>query len=204
MRCPNCRSTGHFCRETKRATIVEPEDAYRRRRVCRECGHEWITTERTDRWDPHRREWVGHQAPELPPVPPPAEAGTRRGRSSKPAAFFPVVMGDAAELLLGIPPDVATMFLDWWNGSRRSKHGTQAAWTRGAFRMSAERVKKLVHWQQVLLVSAGVEHGWQALNPTYVRDELAKGEPVRGAGFVPQSRGLAGALAIIDGGGHGP
>ena len=201
MRCPNCRSTAHFCRETKRATIVEPEDAYRRRRVCRDCGHEWVTTERQDRWDPALKQWVGHQPAELPSLPAPAKPGRARNAA---AAFFPVAMEDAAELLLGIPAEVATSFLDWWNGSRRSKHGTRAAWTQGAFRMSAERVKKLALWQQMLLVQAGVEHGWQALNPTYVRDELAKGQPRQpGADFVPQSRGLAGALAIIEGGGRG-
>lgn len=199
MRCPECDSTANWCRETKRATVVTPEDALRRRRVCRDCGHEWSTTERQDRWDPHRREWVGHQPAELPPLPPPKPAKQRRAS----ATFHPVDMDAAADLLVGIPPDVATVFLDWWNGSRRSKHGTKAAWTRAAFKMSADRVKKLVHWQQVLLTNAGVEFGWQALNPTYLRDELAKGEPRHGAGFKPQSSGLAGALAIIEGGSRG-
>jgi len=201
MRCPNCQSTSHICTETKRCTVVNTEDSYKRKRICQECGHQWTTTERIDKWDNDQRQWTGHAEPELPKVPGPA-VRAKEPRQGKPAAsrFHPITLEQVAGTLLGIPPDVCELLLEWWNNSRRSRHGASAAWTEKAFTMSAERVKKLAHWQQVALVTAGVEHGWQALNPNYSRDLLAN--PPRQSGFQPQSQGLAGALAIIQGGGN--
>jgi hypothetical protein len=124
----------------------------------------------------------------------------RSPKPDKPAAFYPVGMADAAEILVGIPPTIAADFLEWWNSSRRSKHGTRAAWTARAFSQSAERVKALPEWAQTLLVNAGIEHGWQSLQSSYIQGELAQGPPGQGAGFRPQSQGLAGALSIIEGG----
>jgi hypothetical protein len=205
MRCPNCKSTGNFATETKRCTVATTQDAFKRRRICRDCGAQWTTTERIDKWDFDLRQWTGHAGlgpePELPKVPEPAVVRTSEPRPQrvKPAAFHPVTLEQVADVVLGIPPDVCMLLLEWWNNSRRSKHGTAAAWTDRAFAGSVERVKKLPHWQQVLLAKAGIEHGWQALNPSYCKD-LLTARPRQG-GFQPQSQGLAGALSIIQGGG---
>jgi hypothetical protein len=200
MRCPKCQSTGNFATETKRCTVNSSEDSLKRRRICRDCGAQWTTTERIDKWDNDLRQWTGHAEPELPKVDPVVR--TREPRQSRPAAsrFHPITLEQVADTLLGIPPEVCQMLLEWWNNSRRSKHGTAAAWTEKAFTMSVDRVKKLPHWQQVVLTKAGIEHGWQALNPSYCKDLLAK--PPRQGGFQPQSQGLAGALAILQGGGN--
>ena len=204
MRCPKCNLTSNFIIETKRCTVTTNEDSLKRRRVCKNCATRWTTTERIDRFDNELREWTGHAGPELPNVPGPAVVRTteQRPQRARPAAsrFHPITLEQVADQLLGIPPDVCQLLLEWWNNSRRSKHGTAAAWTERAFTNSAERVKKLPHWQQVVLANAGIEHGWQALNPSYCKDLLAR--PPRQSGFQPQSQGLAGALAILQGGGN--
>lgn len=197
MRCSQCGSLSSVVQETKRATFERDGDGLRRRRICRCCGHSWSTTEREDRYDQGLQSWVGHKEPTLPPIPKKA----KRKASTKPAAFYPVGMADAASILVGIPPAIAADFLEWWNASRRSKHGTQAAWTERAFRHSADRVRAMPEWAQKLLVTAGIEHGWQALNPAYIQSALDKGQP-RNAVFRPRSSGLAGALSLIEGG-HG-
>lgn len=201
MRCSKCQSTSSLIMETKRCTVANPDDSLKRVRLCKKCAHKWITTEVTGIFDRRMSEWTGHPEPQLPEVPDPV-VRTTEPRQTRPAAsrFYPIIMEQVADQLLGIPPEVCLLLLEWWNNSRRSKHGTAAAWTERAFINSAERVKKLPHWQQLALTNAGIEHGWQALNPTYCRDLLAK--PPRQGGFQPQSQGLAGALAILQGGGN--
>jgi hypothetical protein len=65
----------------------------------------------------------------------------------------------------------------WWNESRWGKHRTQATWTQAAFTLSANRVMDLVGKGQGhtarALVDAGIEHGWQALKPEYLRGPIA-------------------------------
>ena len=211
MRCPECDSTSNLATETKRATVASLQDAFKRRRICRDCGAQWTTTERIDKWDFDLKQWTGHAGPDpeprLPKVSEQTVVRTRpRPQRAKPAAFHPVALEQAAGVLLGIPADVCLMVLEWWNNSRRSKHGASATWTEKAFTMSVDRVKKLPHGQQVMLAQAGVEHGWQSLNPSYCKDLLAQQQQQqqRHGGFRPQSQGLAGALAIIQGGGRGP
>ena len=200
MRCPKCNLTSNFVIETKRCTVIFTEDSLKRRRVCKSCATRWTTTEVIGLFDNRMGEWTGRAEPELPKVDPVVR--TREPRQSRPAAskFHPIALEQVADILLGIPGDVCQLLLEWWNDSRRSKHGASAAWTEKAFTMSVERVKKLVHWQQVVLTNAGIEHGWQALNPSYCKDLLAK--PPRQGGFTPQSQGLAGALSILQGGGN--
>ena len=208
MRCPKCNMTNNFVIETKRCTLAANEDSLKRRRVCKTCATRWTTTERIDKWDFDLQRWTGHQSgpdpePQLPKVPEPPVARTRsRPQRAKPAAFHPVALEQVAGVLLGIPADVCVMVLEWWNSSRRSKHGASATWTEKAFTMSVDRVKKLPHGQQVMLAQAGIEHGWQALNPSYCKELLAQQQKQqqRHGGFRPQSQGLAGALAIIQGG----
>lgn len=209
MRCPKCNLTNNFVLEAKRCTVASNEDALKRKRVCKNCSTRWTTTERVDKWDFELQQWTGHAEPEPEPqLPKVSEPVVVRARSqpqpAKPAAFHPVTIEQTAGVLLGIPADVCLLLVEWWNSSRRSKHGAQATWTERAFTMSVDRVKKLPHWQQVLLVTAGVEHGWQALNPSYCKDLLAQQQKQQQqhGGFRPQSSGLAGALAIIQGGGN--
>lgn len=205
MRCPKCQSTNNVATQTRRCTIRESQDAFKRTRICRDCGAQWATTERIDKYDFDLQEWTGHVAlepePELPVVPKPAP----RPQRIKPAVFHPVSIDEVAGIVVGIPADVCLLLCEWWNNSRRSKHGTAAAWTERAFTMSVERVKKLPHGQQHMLVNAGIEHGWQSLNPSYCKELLAQQQQQqqRHGGFRPQSSGLAGALAIIQGGGDG-
>jgi hypothetical protein len=198
MRCEKCGSTSNLTLETRRVSFQSPDDGLKRKRLCRSCGHEWITTERVDRFDRRLKQWDGHPADRAQAT---ARPRARRARQKKPAAFWPVTMEQAADDLLGIPADVGSTFLEWWNNSRRSKHASGAAWTQAAFRGSANRVKALPHWQQAILVQAGVEHGWQALYPSYIKERLMQQQ--RGAGWRPQSAGLAGALSVIQGAGNG-
>jgi hypothetical protein len=78
-----------------------------------------------------------------------------------------------------LPSDLRVLLFRWWNESRRSKHGTKATWTQGAWRLSVGRVVNLYQsGQSVLaqrLVEEGSEAGWQALKPEYVQP----GPPVR-------------------------
>ena len=71
------------------------------------------------------------------------------------------------------------MLLEWWNESRRSKHGSRAVWSEKAWLASVERIKALAPAQQVALCKAGVEHGWQALKPEFLK-ELVIRPPVSG------------------------
>ena len=200
MKCPSCGSFRTFCRTTQRCTINSPEDSLRRNRVCHECQHRWTTTERPDEWDRQTKAWKGHgPGPQLPPDSMTSKR-SKAPKPSKPSSYHPVAMTEAAPILVGIPPEIAVDFLEWWNSSRRSKHGRRATWTERAFAQSAERVKALPKWAQKLLVAAGIEHGWQALNPSYIQEQLDKGPPGQSHGFRPQSQGLASALSIIQGG----
>jgi hypothetical protein len=158
-----------------------------------------------DKYNYDLNQWEGHDGldpePQLPDLP-----KTRaKPLKAKPAVFHPVNLEQVSGLLMGLPADVCVTLLEWWNSSRRSKHGASATWTEKAFAMSVDRVKKLPHYQQVMLTQAGVEHGWQALNPIYCKDLLAEQQKQqqRHGGFRPQSQGLAGALSIIQGGGNG-
>lgn len=193
MKCPECGSTSHFVTETRR----QGDDGIRRRRHCRTCRHRWTTIEREDCFDPTTRQWEG-RAFELPPII--AQPQPKQAPRPKFSAFWPVTLDQSVEVLAGMPPDIATGFLEWWNSARRSRHAHRIAWTERAFAFSAERVKALPHWAQQILVNAGIEHGWQALKPDYIKAQLDKGPPGQGAGFRPQSQGLAGALSILEGG----
>jgi hypothetical protein len=76
--------------------------------------------------------------------------------------------------LFHICDEAQPLIVQWWNESRKSRHGVKATWTEAAWKASVYRVANLPECQQVLLCKAGVEHGWQALKPEYLKDELAK------------------------------
>jgi hypothetical protein len=82
--------------------------------------------------------------------------------------------------------------VQWWNESRRSKHKGNATWTEAAWQASVSRVAALPQAQQMLLAQAGVEHGWQALKPEYIKDELAR--PTAAGRPMPKDPAMLAAL----------
>jgi hypothetical protein len=100
-----------------------------------------------------------------------------------------VACRDHQELRL-VAPEVAEMLVEWWNVSRFHKHGSAAAWSEIAFCFSVRRVAKLPPWQQLALAEAGVEYGWQALKPEYIKDASA---PATG-GLAPKSTAMKEAI----------
>ena len=105
-----------------------------------------------------------------------AEAAPRR-RAAGPAPNRMIPLTGAEPWLQACTYDVPSPMLDdllkWWNESRWEKHRTNATWTQAAFTLSAKRVDLLCkQGQQHLarkLVDGGIEHGWQALKPEYLR-----------------------------------
>lgn len=71
------------------------------------------------------------------------------------------------------PPEEKSIILDdiqeWWNVSRRQKHGLKAVWSKRAFDLSVYRLLQQDHETIRRLLDAGIEHGWQALNPEYLK-----------------------------------
>ena len=85
--------------------------------------------------------------------------------------FHPIDHEQVEDDLEDLPEELQDGLLEWWNQSRRSKHGGKAAWTRGAWLRSIKRVRSL-HLSDPTraeeLVEAGIEAGWQALRIEYV------------------------------------
>lgn len=177
MNCPKCGGTSSRIFET-----IRVREGLRRHRICngKRCGHKFATLERVEEWDPVVRSYVavaGEQPAALAPViqlqqdRPPAAAKAQRYLVDASTSDF-----------LGVCAEARPLLYEWWNVSRKSKHGTKATWTEAAWLSSVARVAKLPDWQQVLLARAGVEHGWQALKPEYMKDELtaptAQGRPM--------------------------
>ena len=94
-----------------------------------------------------------------------------------------------------IAPDAQEMLVEWWNVSRQQKHGSHAVWSELAFALSVRRLAKLPPWQQLALAEAGIEHGWQALKPEYIKEI----KPPAATGFVPQSASMQEAITAWNG-----
>ena len=94
-----------------------------------------------------------------------------------------------------IAPDAREMLVEWWNVSRQQKHGSNAVWSELAFSLSVRRVGRLPAWHQLELAEAGIEHGWQALKPEYLKGV----KPPAAAGFVPQSASMQEAITAWNG-----
>jgi hypothetical protein len=64
--------------------------------------------------------------------------------------------------------DEALDAIEWWNLSRRQKHGRSAVWTERAFSMSLKRLAREGEVTRRAMLDGGLEHGWQTLKPEYV------------------------------------
>ena len=132
-------------------------------------------------------------------------------RSAKPAAFWPITITQAEPFfgapnsdLVRIPSDICLSVLDWWNESRRSKHGSRCVWTQKAFAQSCRRLANLPHWQQRLLIDKAVENGWMGLDVSFVEKEIQRQmQQQRQRSHGPQSSQLQAALTLIEGGLYG-
>ena len=173
MKCPHCGNDKSRVTETRAAG-----EADRRIRLCQGCGRTFQTLERVCVFAGRAAGYVevGQPAPALAAVPDPVAQPLR----AKPAARYVAALN--TESLAGLNEEVQMLLVEWWNVSRKSKHGIKATWTEAAWLSSVARIAKLPAWQQVLLARAGVEHGWQALKPEYMKDELtaptAQGRPM--------------------------
>lgn len=88
-------------------------------------------------------------------------------------------------------PEAQPLLVEWWNISRRQKHGSHAAWSERAWQLTVNRVAQLPPWQQLALAEAGVEHGWQTLKTQYIRDA----KPPMEAGLAPKSTAMQEAIS---------
>ena len=166
MNCPSCDHTQSRVIET-----IRVRDGLRRHRICSKCRHKFSTLEQVALWDPTLNGYVSvvEERPALAVVPdhsaaaPKKVAATGRHQAS---------LDD--DCLVNVCAEAQLLMVQWWNESRKSKHRANATWTKAAWEASVQRVAALPKWQQMLLAHAGVEHGWQALKPEYLKDELAK------------------------------
>lgn len=171
MNCPKCDMG-----ETRVLETRGRGDHDLRRRLCRNCGTTFPTIERPVSYDSKREEYV-----ETKPV---------KKKPLKPASFHPVLPEEVDDDISALAAEARYLFLLWWNESRRSKHGSKAAWTRMAFTQNLKRVAALPGWKQKQLCEQGVEMGWQALKVEYMS---AEAPPVE-AGLTPKSNAMQEAI----------
>lgn len=188
MNCPHCSHP-----ESKVASVERQDIGDFRTRECRACKKTFRTRETvvvyagkaagyfTADDTQVMEEEVAAAEPE-PSHPP-------RKKAAKPEQHV-AHLNDAGLALL--TPEAQPLVVEWWNVSRRHKHGSSAAWSFAAFQGSVHRLEKLPPHQQVLLAQAGVEHGWQALKPEYVKEELAK--PTANGRPMPKDPAMLAAL----------
>lgn len=187
MNCPKCGDPSSRIVDTIRVA-----QGLRRHRVCNrpKCRNKFRTLERIEEWDHTVRGYI--QPGDIRPVPalavvpdPPAERVASQRKTS-----FIASLNDAE--LATLTADAQPLLVEWWNVSRRSKHGSKAAWTAAAWKASVMRLAGLPPNQQLLLAQAGVEHGWQALKPEYIKDALAK--PTAAGRPMPKDPAMLAAL----------
>lgn len=161
MKCPHCGHDKSRVTETRAAA-----EADRRIRICQGCGKTFQTLERVCVFAGRAVGYIeAGQTPVLEAVP---------DAAPKPAPGKRYVASADEDCLVNVCAEAQPLLVEWWNVSRKSKHGAKATWTQSAWEASVLRVAKLPAWQQVLLAKAGVENGWQSLKPDYVKDELSK------------------------------
>jgi hypothetical protein len=164
----NCEKCG-----SDRLRVIETRpcqgNVLRRRRTCRKCGWDFSTTERISVYE----EGNWQDRPSLEVVTVEAKAKAPAKPRPTPTKFWPITADQVNTDLFQLPEDMRAGLLLWWNTSRRSKHGTKATWTAGAWQLSVKRVVDLwLQGQQDLarkLVQEGAEVGWQALKLSYIQ-----------------------------------
>ncbi len=184
MNCPHCNHDKSRVTETRAGA-----EADRRIRLCQGCGKTFQTLERVCVYAGRAAGYIDSAPPpilEVVPDPQPAEQPVAAKKRPNNRRWYPI--GVPA----GVCEEAAPLLLEWWNDSRGSKHGGHAVWSEKAWLASVERVKALPAWKQVLLCKAGVEHGWQALKPEYLKDELAK--PTATGRPMPKDASMLAAL----------
>jgi len=177
MNCPKCGGTSNRILDT-----IRVREGIRRHRICngKRCRHKFATLERIEQWDPGIQSYVAVVPDQPAPLAPVIQLQQERPVAAAKNQRY-LVDADKSDFLT-VCDEARPLLYEWWNVSRKSKHGSKAAWTEAAWLSSVARVAKLPDWQQVLLARAGVEHGWQALKPEYMKDELtaptAQGRPM--------------------------
>jgi hypothetical protein len=171
MKCPFCHHPRNRVLETRESLS---ENAIRRRHACRACGEAFTTIQRIEAyhsggWQPVPLAVVPdpQPAPLAPVAPRPRAAAAERLHPLHPDKdWLPSCTRD-------VPEAMFRDLLKWWNESRWGKHRTNATWTQAAFTLSANRVNFLCGTGQShiarALVDGGIEHGWQALKPEYLK-----------------------------------
>ena len=184
MNCPKCSHEQSRVIDLKRKL-----DGLRRGRICAGCGHKFNTLERVEVWDPTLHGYVapGEERPALAVVPsPPAVTHKKAAAAGRHEASL------KEECLSFVSPEARQLLVQWWNESRKSKHGAKATWTRAAWEASVQRVANMPTDLQLALCRAGVEHGWQALKLDYIKDELTK--PTAAGRPMPKDPAMLAAL----------
>jgi hypothetical protein len=200
MNCPYCGNPRNRVLETRN---FQGENAIRRRHACRGCGEPFTTIQRIEAyhsggWQPVPLAAVPNPKPALPA---PA-APRRRAASPAPDRLHPIAGDEPWLERLNLPPELMTDLLKWWNESRWGKHRLAATWTQAAFTLSANRVGILcqqgMHWNARALVDAGIEHGWQALKPEYLRGTVTASPPAAAPAGDPAAAAIRHMLERTD------
>jgi hypothetical protein len=202
MNCPHC---GHSRNRVLETRDSQGENAIRRRHVCRGCGESFTTIQRIEVY--HDGAWLPVPLAVVPdPMPAPLASAAPRRRAASPAPdrLHPLT-GDEDFLKVfafGLPGHLFAGLLTWWNDSRWGKHRTQATWTQAAFNLSANRVDLLVRQGQDriarALVDGGIEHGWQALKPEYLRGITSAATPAAAPAGDPAAAAIRDMLERAD------
>lgn len=201
MKCPHCQHPHNRVLETRESPS---ENAIRRRHACKGCGRAFTTIQRIEAFQDGAWQSVPLAAvPDPKPAPPPPLAPRRRAAAAE--RLHPIT---GAEPWLadierdGLPPALLDKMLTWWNESRWGRHGTKATWTQLAFILSAGRVAFLCqqgqHHTAQALVDAGIEHGWQALKPEYLRGITSAAPPAAAPAGDPAAAAIRQMLEKAD------
>jgi hypothetical protein len=188
MNCPHCGHDKSRVTETRANT-----EADRRIRLCQGCGRTFQTLERVCVFAGRAAGYVevGQPAPVLTAVPDPEPQPAR----ARPAARHQATLDD--ERLSYVTPDARPLLVQWWNESRKSKHGAKATWTEAAWVASVQRVANLPTDLQLALCRAGVESGWQALKLEYLQGQgSGRVQPVPSATGRPMPKDPAMLAAL--------
>ena len=193
MRCPHCHGERSRVTETRKVC-----DDVHRLHLCRDCGSSFRSIQSVFVWRGRGVGWVRPPAPPRPiaaaPAPEEADIAKPAARGAPRRRFMPDSVPDE----LHIPPQVAALLLIWWKESRLSKHGSRAVWTELAWRSSVKRVAAMRPADQLRLVEAAVENGWQGIQASYL-EGLPAARPVAaaGAGPLPSDPRMVAALRAV-------